>query len=130
MNDLEARIKKGRKAITLARERGMDTALWQKELARLEALAQAEEVARRTDELIHSRGWCLWKCESFNGNTIVIVDDFAELEDLPTGYPVYIISEINTLFGDDKAPSHETLRLIHEAKKLGGAKVTGRVVTR
>jgi hypothetical protein len=58
MDNLETRIKQGRKAIALARERGMDISLWEKELARLEALARAEEVARRTRELLNSQGWC------------------------------------------------------------------------
>jgi hypothetical protein len=126
VNDLESRIKRGRKAITLAKEKGIDTTLWEKELARLEALAQAEEVARRTEELIHKQGWCLWKCQALNGDYILVVDDFAEPGDYPAGYPVYTMSEITVLFGSDKPASKWTLMMVHEAKKLAGAEVTDR----
>ena len=127
MNNLEDRIKQGRKAVTLARERGMDTSLWEKELARMEALAQAQQVAQRTQELLATRGWCLWQCETLDGDTILVVDDSAEPEELLAEYSVYTLSEIDILFGRDKSPSRNTLRLIQEAKKLARAKVTSRV---
>jgi len=40
MDDIGSRIERGKKAIELAREQGMDTASWEKELAGLEALAR------------------------------------------------------------------------------------------
>lgn len=91
------------------------------------AQAQAEEVARRTREFLATRGWCLWQCETLGGDTILIVGDFAEPEELPAEYPVYTLSEIDILFGKDKSASHNTLRLVQEAKKLAEAKVTSKV---
>ncbi len=88
------------------------------------AQAQAEEVAQRTEQLLATRGWCLWQCETLDGDTVLIVDDFTEPEELLAGYPVYTISEIDILFGGDKPVSCNTLRLVHEAKKLARAKVT------
>jgi len=118
MNDLEGRIKQGRKAITLAKGRGMDTALWEKELVRLEALAQAEEVAQRTRELLDSQGWCLWKCHAFDDEVIVVaIDEF--LKGIPQGRVIYTDAELRELFGTDKSVTSATLRLVHEAKKRG-----------
>lgn len=127
MNELEDRIKQGRKAIALAKERGMDTSLWEKELARLEALAQAEEVARRTEELLASRGWCLWKCSTLGSEVIMVIDDdLAGGDDIPQGYVTYSYSELCYLFGSGAPPMEQsTLRLIHEAKRLKGT-VNGR----
>jgi hypothetical protein len=126
MKDLESRIKRGRRAITLAKEKGVDISLWEKELARLEALAQAEEVARCTLELLASRGRCLWRCEALGGEVIVVIDDdFPNGEDTPQGYVIYTYSELCYQFGPDAPPMEQsTLRLIHEAKRVGGV-VTG-----
>lgn len=126
-NNLEVRITRGKRAITLAKQRGMDISVWEKELARLEALAQAQEVAKRTSEFLATRGWCLWKCEALDGDTILIADNFAE--DLPDGYPIYAISELEILFGGDNPVSRNTLKLLHEAKKLAEAKVTSKVTS-
>jgi len=127
MNELEGRIKQGRKAITLAKWRSMDTSLWEKELARLEALAQAEETARRTRELLPTRGWCLWKCAVLGGDIMVVVLD-DNVEGVPGGYPVYTEAELEELCQD--GVSEATLRLVHEAKKLTGAKVINGVTTK
>jgi hypothetical protein len=125
MKDLESRIKRGRRAITLAKEKGVDTSLWEKELARLQTLAQAEEVAQRTEELLASRGWCLWRCEALGGEVIVIIDDDLTSGEIPQGYVIYTYSELCRLFGPDAPPMKRgTLRLVHEAKRVGGV-VTG-----
>jgi hypothetical protein len=124
MNELEDRIKQGRKAIALAKERGMDTSLWEKELARLEALAQAEEVARRIEELLASRGWCLWRSEVLGGEVIGVIDDDLASREIPQGHVIYTYSELCYLFGLDAPPMElSTLRLIHEAKRLVSAVV-------
>lgn len=88
-------------------------------------LTQAQEVGWRTWEFLITPGWCLWKCEALDGDTILIADNFAE--DLPDGYPIYSMSELEILFSGDKPVSCNTLRLVHEAKKLAGAKVTTKV---
>lgn len=82
------------------------------------ALAQAEETARRTRELLV--GWCLWKCSTLGGEVICVVRDEL-VEGVPEGYPIYTEAELEALFWTDA--SGATLRLIHVAKKLAGAKV-------
>ena len=120
MNNVKARIERGKKAITLAKEKGIDTALWERELARLEALAQAQEVTRHTRELLNSQGWCLWKCSALGGEVIAVVRDEL-VNEIPDGYPVYTEAELEELCRDDVSES--TLRLVHEAKKIAGAVV-------
>jgi hypothetical protein len=121
MDDMRSRIERGKKAIELAREQGMDTASWEKELAGLEALAQAEDVARRTSELLDKQGWCLWKCSALDNDIIMVCRDEAD-GGYPTGYPIYMEGELEKL--SQGGISDKTLRLIHEAKKLAGARVT------
>ncbi|MDD5509488.1 MAG: hypothetical protein PHI12_01560 [Dehalococcoidales bacterium] len=122
MDDIRSRIERGRKAIKIAGEKGMDTSYWEKELAQLEVLAQAEDAARRTGELWDKQGWCLWKCSALDDDIIVVCRDEVSAG-YPKGYPVYIEYELDML-GRDKA-NHDSLRLIHEAKKLAGARVIG-----
>jgi hypothetical protein len=120
MGDIALRIERGRKAIKIAKEKGMDTSSWEKELSGLEALAQAEDVAQRTRELLADPGWCLWKCGAFDGDIIVVCRE--ELANgYPKGYPVYTECELEKLGQDDV--SGGSLRLVHEAKKLSGARV-------
>jgi hypothetical protein len=120
MDDMRSRIERGKKAIELAREQGMDTASWEKELAGLEALAQAEDVARRTSELLDKQGWCLWKCSALDDDIIMVCRDEAD-GGYPTGYPIYLEGELEVLCQGDIGDG--TLRLVHEAKKLAGARV-------
>lgn len=80
----------------------------------------AEEAARRTRELLATRGWCLWKCSTLDGEIIAVVLD-ENAEGVPEGYPVYTEAELEELSQGDV--SEATLRLVHEAKKLAGAKV-------
>lgn len=97
---------------------------WQKVLILDEgaraAQAQAEETARHTRELLDSQGWCLWKCNALGGDVIAVVID--ESVEGVEGYPVYTEAELEELCQDDV--SEATLRLVHEAKRLAGAKVT------
>lgn len=120
MDDIRSRMERGRKAIRLAREKGMDTSSWEKELARLEALAQAEGVARYTSETLDNRGWCLWKCSSLNNDIIVVCRDEI-ISGYPKGYPVYIEHELESIGRHDISPY--LLNLVHEVKKLAGAVV-------
>ena len=122
MDDIAARIERGKKAIGLAQERGMDTSEWEAELSKLQTLAEADNVAQRTRELLGTQGWCLWKCDTFGGDTVVICRD--ELVSVyPAGYPVYTEAELEQLSQD--GISKATLRLVHEAKKTAGAIVIG-----
>lgn len=59
------------------------------------ALAQAEEVARRTREFLATRGWCLWKCSVLNGDIIVVVRDVT-VAGYPE-FPVYTVAELEEL---------------------------------
>ena len=93
----------------------------EKELA---ALAPAEEVARHTRELLAIQGWCLWKCSILGGDIIAVVLD-ENMKGVPRGYPVYTEAELEELCQD--GVSEASLRLVHEAKKLAGAKVTTKV---
>ena len=79
-----------------------------------------EEVARHTRELLATPGWCLWECSALGGEVIVVVLD-EKVEGMPGGYPVYTAAELEELFQGDV--SEATLRLVHEAKKLGDAVV-------
>jgi hypothetical protein len=119
--DISLRIERGRRAITLAKAKGLETASWEKELARLEEeLRRAQEAATRTRKLLATRGWCLWRCRALDDEVIVVLRD--ELVDsFPTGYPTYLEQELECLIEADDS----TLKLIHEAKKLAGATVTG-----
>jgi len=53
----------------------------------------------------------------------VVLDEDAE--GTPEGYPVYTVAELEELCQDGVSEAH--LRLVHEAKKLAGAKVTTKV---
>ena len=77
-----------------------------------------EEVGARTSELLGERGWCLWQCRLLDGDIIVVVDETIA-RDVPSGYPVYLLTELYQLEKADDS----TIKLIHEAKKLGGAVV-------
>lgn len=48
----------------------------------------------------------------------------SDVPGIPRGKVIYSKSEFSKLFGGEKPVDLKTLRLIHEAKKLGGAKVT------
>lgn len=91
------------------------------------ALAQAQEVARCTRELLVMQGWCLWKCSTLSGDIIAVVLD-EDVQEVPEGYPIYTVGELEELCQDDISDS--TLRLVQEAKKLAGAKVTTEVAKR
>lgn len=90
------------------------------------ALAQAEEVAWCTRELLATRGWCLWKCSTLGDEVIAVIREDL-IEGVPQGYPVYTELELEELCQDNV--NDATLRLIHEAKKLARAKVTTKVTT-
>jgi hypothetical protein len=117
--DINLRIERGRKAIALARAKGLETSPWEKELARLEEeLSQAQEAAARTRELLETRGWCLWRCRALDDEVIVVLRDEL-VGGFPAGYPTYLEQELESLLEVDDI----TLKLIHEAKKAAGATI-------
>ena len=79
-------------------------------------LAQAEEAARRTRELLDAQGWCLWRCSTLKNEVICVTMDNGD-ERAPWGYPVYTQTELELL----SSAGASTLRLVHEAKKRAGA---------
>ena len=57
---------------------------------------------------------------------ILVASNLADREDLPRGYVVYREQELKELFGEGKPPlSPGHFKLVHGAKRLGGAKVIG-----
>ena len=81
-------------------------------------LLQAREVASRTEDLLATRGWCLWECEALNQDIIVVARD--ELIDgYPQGYPVYTRGELELLSNVGES----TRLLVHEVKKITRAVV-------
>ena len=96
----------------------MAKALWQQPapVPVLDKPQLAEEVARRTEELLESRGWCLWQCDDLGGEVIVVALGI-DVPGIPWGKVVYTEAELKELFGGGKPVSPTTLRLIHEAKK-------------
>ena len=117
MISLNERIERGRKALALAKKKGLDTFQWEDEIVNLE-LARAQEVARHTGELLSNQGWCLWKCSSL-GEDIIVVCRNDLCEGYPEDYPVYMEYELEKIGRGDV--SDGTLQLIHEAKKLADA---------
>lgn len=81
-------------------------------------LFQAREVAKRTKELLATRGWCLWECNTLNEDIIVVTRD--ELIDgYPQIYPIYTQAELELLSNTGEF----TKLLVHEAKKITRATV-------
>lgn len=78
---------------------------------------QAEEVAHCTEELLASRGWCLWRCDALGDGVIAVARDKG-VDGIPERMLVYTEAELRKLFSD-KPVTQATLRLIHEAKKQG-----------
>ena len=102
----------------------MGKALWEQSapvpLQKEDEPQLAEAVAECTRELLATLGWCLWKCSVLDGEVICVVQDEL-VEGVPEGYQVYTEAEIEELCQDDI--SNATIRLVHEVKKLVGAKI-------
>ena len=76
----------------------------------------AKEVARAVER----EGYCLFWSELFHEMVAFIEDDSLQ-GDVPANIVCYTSAELWELFRDSKtSPSAKKLRLIHEAKKLGG----------
>ena len=57
-------------------------------------------------------------------DTVAFVQTDADRQHIPPGFTVYTLDELTTLFGD-KAPSPDSLRLIHQGKRFGGNVIDG-----
>jgi len=78
----------------------------------------AQRTAWDTEELLSTRGWCLWRCESLASDVIAIVRD-DNMPDIPGSYVTYTETELRCLFNESRSVDCRTLRLIHEAKRCG-----------
>jgi hypothetical protein len=89
------------------------------------ALALAEEAAETGARLLKRQGWCLWKCNAFDGDIIVIIRDdpptltgqkermMSRLNFLKKPYTIYTEAELDILCENPRP------QLLHEAKKAG-----------
>lgn len=73
----------------------------------------AEVVAEETRRQLEGQGWCLWRCSTLGDDVIVVARDEL-VTAYPTGYPVYLVQELEELLG----ASADTVRRIYEVKKL------------
>ena len=87
---------------------------------------EAAAVARCTEQLLATQGWCLWQCQALGGEVIVIAGDQG-IEGMPQCYVVYTDGDLRELFGEGRSVDTATLRLVHEARKHGAA-VAGREI--
>ncbi len=74
-----------------------------------------------TEELLTTKGWCLWQCSALDGEIIALVRD-ESVQDVPEGYVVYTQAEMAEI-GRFKVPQ-STIRIVHEAKKRTSATIT------
>ena len=120
-NGIEHRIKRGSKAIELAKLRGMDTALWEQQLAALQStLAAACALAAGTGEQLRTRGWCVWQCAALDDDLMLIVRDDT-VSGTPAGIPRYTVAELEMLHRHGM--SSFTMRMVHAVKKRAPARV-------
>ncbi len=84
-------------------------------------MADAERVPR----IVRAKGRCLLWAEAVQDYVAFALNE-EEARKVPPGYVVYTLTELEALYGPDKkSPSMAQLRMIHEAKKLGGRVVGG-----
>ncbi len=113
-------IRRGREAVARARANGADCSLWERRLAEL----KAQETALVTSELLATRGWCLWQCESLDGQVIAVARNEVVVGP-PPDKAVFTEAELVELFREPAARAG-LLKLVIEAKKMAGARVLRR----
>ncbi len=90
-----------------------------KQLLELEDKKRDQVVSIETLMQLDEKGYCAWRCALLGGEIILVVrNNLSENVELPP-YPVYTVEELARLAELDVA----TLRLIHQAKKAGGARL-------
>lgn len=76
--------------------------------------------AERVPHIVREKGRCLLWAEAVKDYVAFALND-EEARKVPPGYVVYTLTELEALYGPGKkAPSLAVLRMIHQAKKLGG----------
>ncbi len=76
--------------------------------------------AKRVPRIVRERGVCLLWAEAVKDYVAFALNE-EEARKVPPGYVVYTLTELEALYGPGKkAPSLARLRMIHQAKKLGG----------
>lgn len=95
---------------------------------------KAQDVAKRTAQLLSTQGWCLWRCAALGGDIIVVtksnnglteeqerqaMNAMSKVADTikpdTFSFTEYSIDELQNLLEGDEP----TIRLVHEAKKQG-----------
>jgi hypothetical protein len=87
-----------------------------------EPRATERELAEIVARVYHEGYVLLWS--TVLQDLVAFYRDEADKVGIPPGFVAYSLPELTELFGDKKRTSLDRLRLIHEAKKSGGAKVT------
>jgi len=79
---------------------------------------EAHRTAWDTEDILATQGWCLWQCDTLDGEVVVIIRDEGR-SDIPHQYTRYTENEIHTIFGHNHRINNAHIRLIHRAKKNG-----------
>jgi hypothetical protein len=86
-----------------------------------EGQASRQELAE-IETRVHKEGFVLlWS--TLLQDLVSFYRDEADKANIPPGFVPYSLQELTELFGSKKRHSLDKLRLVHEAKKTGGAKV-------
>ena len=80
--------------------------------------AELQEIEGR----VLSQGYCLLWATAL-ADFVAFYHDEADRARIPPGFVPYSMEELGRLFGDRTEVAMSTLRLIHQAKKLGGGSV-------
>jgi hypothetical protein len=81
--------------------------------------SEAIRTAEQTREILKEKGWCIWSCRNLDRDKIIVAADGYQMPMMETDYPIYTLSELEELSKKDLS----TIKLVHQAKKIGGAKV-------
>ena len=86
-----------------------------------DAPADDQELTEIENRVV-TRGYVLLWSNTLN-DSVAFYKTEADREKIPPGFVPYSDKELFELFGKSSSPRKHTLRLIHEAKKLGGCVV-------
>ncbi len=87
-----------------------------------------EQELREIAARVHKEGFVLLRSHALE-DFVAFYNTEADREKIPPGFVPYSEDELRELFGAGKPhPSQQTLRLIHEAKKLGGCVVDNEAI--
>ena len=119
-SNLREHIIRGKRAIALAKVKGLDTSEWENKLQELLARLSLKatdgdlcEIERR----MKSSGYVLLWSDAVK-DLVVFYDDKKHLRNIPSDFVPYSSDELWHLFGDEEySPSRGDLLRIHQAKK-------------